>query len=71
MVSRKNKIEACPNIDLGGRVAVMDTTGPVPVWRVLARVFATRANARRVAREHGLVAVWLLDDLGGKQYVRV
>lgn len=70
MRTRTRKPAPPPVIDLGGRVAVIDATGEKPKWKVLARVpAASTENARRVARENGVTGVWLLDDLGGKEYV--
>jgi hypothetical protein len=61
------KIESTPNIDLGGYVATIDDSGAKPVWRKVARIFATEANVRRVMAEHNLQTAWLLDDCGGKR----
>ena len=58
-----------PNIDLGGRVQIIDDSTTPPHWKTLARCFATDKHARAIARKHGLPGVWLLDDLGDRHYV--
>ena len=70
-MARSKKPAPIPNIDMGGRFCIIDTTGETPRWKVLERGFATRANAKRVARKHGLKSIWILDDLGGKELVNV
>jgi hypothetical protein len=60
-----------PNIDLGGTVRIIDDSQGKPVWKTLARVFATKQNAVRVLRKAGYSCGWLFDDLGGREFLSV
>lgn len=60
---------AAPNIDLGGRVQVIEEHNGIAYWKTLARCFCTSVNAKKVMRQHGLNAAWLVDDYGSRVYV--
>ena len=57
------------NIDLGGKVQIIDDSTTPPRWKTLARCFATDKHARAIARQHHLAGVWLVDDCGYRRYV--
>ena len=63
--------EAAPNIDLGGHVQIIEEREGKAYWKTLARCFATVANAKKIMRQHGLTAAWLVDDFGYRTYVTI
>ena len=63
------KPTSIPNIDLGGKVQIIDDTHTPPRWKTLAHCFATEKHAKAICREHGLSGVWLVDDLGDRRYI--
>lgn len=59
-----------PCIDLRGLFQVIDDTQDPLRWKTISEGYATAANARRVARQHGLCGIWINDGFGRK-YVTV
>jgi hypothetical protein len=58
-----------PNIDLGGKFKVITEVGGRLVWKTLGYGFATEANARRVAKQHGVKEIWIFDDCGERRLI--
>ena len=56
-------------VDLGASFKVIEERKGQVVWRTLEKGYATRANAIAVARKYHLTGVWMVDDLGYKEYI--
>jgi len=52
------------NIDMSGKLCVIDDSGDVPKWKKICNVFPScEVQAKKAMREHNLKTAWLIDEV--------